>query len=646
MIRLKFDEKDVASLGISFALDELKNDYSFDWGTDGEGIKVSLCDRRSDSLSLSFDGETAAFTFDFTRKILFFRLLSLLLERLGDGEGSFSVEENAYFTMNGPMFDVSQGHAVINLDTSKMIFRRLAMMGLNMCMFYCEDSFTVPEEPYFGYMRSRYTYDDIRELDDYAYSFGIELIPCIQTLSHLFDVLKWDVYREIREDAECLLPEDEDTYTFLRHIIKAASAPFRSKRIHIGLDEALDLGRGTYYTLHGYVHQVEIMRRHLERVKEITDELGLRPMLWSDMFFRALGGYRNDVEIPQEFIDGMPKGVDLVYWDYYKSDPEIYRKQFALHKKLAGTCVFAGGIWTWMGFGPDWERTFVTTNAGLSSCKDQGIREVIATVWGDNGTEADVRLNLFGLALFAEHGYAKELDENKLKKRFEFVTGGDWDAFEATRLVDDIPGIDPNAKWDRNPTKFLLYQDPLYSMFDKNIDGLPLEEHYARLAEYFRPYAEKEGPFGDLYGLYMRLSSALELKSTLSIRIHKAYAAGDRKELARLRDEVLPEASRRISVLRDAHYAIWNRLYKPIGWEIYDMRYGSTLIRIDTAVRALDAYLKGERETLPELEEKQLPFNGENGIPRYTNYYWKIVSAGRIASAEHIKLPTKKPKKQ
>ena len=85
----------------------------------------------------------------------FFRALGLAVEQLQDGVFEFDIEEKPQFTMNGPMFDMSQGNAAFNVKTLKTIIRQLALMGLNTLMLYCEDSFEVKKQPYFGYMRAR-----------------------------------------------------------------------------------------------------------------------------------------------------------------------------------------------------------------------------------------------------------------------------------------------------------------------------------------------------------------------------------------------------------------------------------------------------------------------------------------------------------
>ena len=62
-------------------------------------------------------------------------------------------------------------------------------MGLNAVCLYTEDTYEVPNEPFFGYLRGRYETSELKELDDYAADFGIEMFPCIQTLGHMEQVL-------------------------------------------------------------------------------------------------------------------------------------------------------------------------------------------------------------------------------------------------------------------------------------------------------------------------------------------------------------------------------------------------------------------------------------------------------------------------
>lgn len=291
-------------------------------------------------------------TIRYKDKIHFFRALGLLVEEMGN-RSSFEILEEPQFTMNGTMIDVSR-NGVLKVESIKEFLRKMALMGLNMMMLYTEDTYTIESRPYFGYMRGRYSFDELKDCDDYADIFGIEMIPCIQTLGHLEQVLKWEAASELRDTGSILLADSETTYAFVEEMIKAASAPFRSNRIHIGMDEAHELGLGNYLHLNGFKRRFDIMTEHLNRVMEITRKLGLKPMIWSDMYFRLAskdGSYYDlDAVIPDDVIKNTPKDVQLVYWDYYFDTEEHYAEFIRRHRRFEAKTIFAGGLFTWVGF--------------------------------------------------------------------------------------------------------------------------------------------------------------------------------------------------------------------------------------------------------------------------------------------------------
>ena len=90
----------------------------------------------------------------------------------------------------GVMLDLSR-NAVMSIPTFKEYLTYLHKMGYNCVYFYNEDCYEIPEEPYFGYLRGRYTVAEMKELDAFAASLGIEIIPCIQTLAHLRSFSRW-----------------------------------------------------------------------------------------------------------------------------------------------------------------------------------------------------------------------------------------------------------------------------------------------------------------------------------------------------------------------------------------------------------------------------------------------------------------------
>ncbi len=82
------------------------------------------------------------------------------------------------------MFDMSR-NAVMKPETLKKLVDYLSAFGYNMLQLYTEDTYEVDGEPYFGYLRGGYSKEELREIDAYCKEKGVELVPCIQTLTHL-----------------------------------------------------------------------------------------------------------------------------------------------------------------------------------------------------------------------------------------------------------------------------------------------------------------------------------------------------------------------------------------------------------------------------------------------------------------------------
>lgn len=599
-----------------------------------KGLAVAARKTAGRSLRVSKKGRRAEIRF--AEKAHFFRGLGLLLQELEDrGEAAdFELAEEAQFATAGAMFDVSQGNAVIAPARVIDLLKTMAVMGLNMIMLYAEDSYEVPGEPFFGYMRGRYTEADLRAIDDAAWALGIEAIPCMQTLAHLADVLQWDAYRDIKEDDDTLLVGEPGAYVLIEKMMKAAAAPFRTRRIHIGMDEAWKLGQGNTLKRYGQRRKIDLMTEHLGRVLEISGKLGLKPMIWSDMYFRAAsrtGDYYDPAGvIAPEDIRKMPRDVQYVYWDYYHDDTAFYEEWIRRHREFGSDPVFAGGIWGWQGFGLSYGKTFVTTNSALEACKRHGIREVFATIWGDATTECPLHAHLLGLQLYAEHAFARHPDDAKLARRFKFTTGCFRDDFWLINALNAVPGVGENSA--ANPSRYLMWQDPLLGLFDKNAEGLPIEEHYTALAEKLRSAAERSGSFGPVFDFYALTSGVLALKAGLGLKMRSAYLARDRAALGTLVERTLPELERRVAALRDCHRSLWLAVNLPPGWEVMDLRYGALKARIDTARLRLSAYLAGRAASVPELELERRAWNDRPGLDGLIcNSYDRIVSAGRLA---------------
>ena len=559
---------------------------------------------RKGSKGLQLDREDDRIVIHYGKKAEFFRAAVLLLEDYKDQQ-NIHIHQTPKFETIGFMPQCAGG--CLTVQAVKSIIRYMARMGMNFLMLYTEESYEVEGLPYHGYMRGRYSQSELKECDEYADLFGIEMIPCIQTLAHLKAALRWGCMNEIKDTEDVLLVGEEKTYAFLEKTIRAATAPYKSKRIHLGLDEAATMGKGKYFKQHGLEPQIDIFSKHLKRLVEIVKDMGLQPMMWSDMYMSLSSPkgdmYDPELDIPQRTADAAPEELELVYWDYYHEDTDAYRKALDQHGKFKAKTLFAGGIWLWNGWVPNLAKTVATTRPALEVCKEKGIKEVFATVWG---TGPSIYTALPGLQLYAEYGYQDEVSDVLLKQRFRACVGEDWDAFAAISDLDYITDR-RSQNWHNpsNPASFMLWQNILLGLFDKHIGNTDTQSYYQALAEKLS-HLEENSNFSKVFQYYKLFAHTLSIKANAGVRLRDAYLAQDQQVLQEFADTVLPELKKRMECLRKAHIAMWLECRKPFGLEKLNMIYGSLISSTDTAISRVQAYLHGEIAVLEELEEDRL----------------------------------------
>lgn len=591
-------------------------------------ILVHTCHIPGECLCVHCTGEEA--TVFYGRRVELFRGLSLLAQH--SGEKDFQISQQLRFSMNGVMLDCSR-NAVMKPEQVKKLVLYMAAMGLDKLMLYTEDTYEVPAYPYFGHMRGRYTHGELRELDEYCAQFGITLIPCIQTLAHLHQAMRWQCFDDVRDCNDILLCGEEKTYALIESMLKACRDAFRTDRIHIGMDEAFMMGCGKYRLNHPNEDRTVIFCRHLERVTRLCEKYGFRPMIWSDMFFRIANGgeYYKAGAIDEHVTKMVPKGVGLVYWDYYSPDKAHYGAMLDAHSDFDNPTLFAGAAWRWLGYVPAIEKSLAYSRSALDACLEKGVREVFVTAWGDDGSESSFLCALPVMQLYAEYGYCGGATDEELAARLKTCTG----QYLSDMLLLDIPNR-PAGRLPEdiaaNPSKYLLYQDVMMGLSQYHSeDAYPA--HYAAYADQLAAAASRAGELGYLYDTLAKLCSVLEIKSTVAGNIRKAYNEGDKNALETLVRKTLPILLERTKEFHRAVEYQWNAENKIFGYDVLDLRLGGLEARIDSAIRRLEAYINGSLEQLPELEEPILRADcaEASAAKEICQPFWQtICTAGRI----------------
>ena len=601
------------------ALDCLKDDLGMVHGPGGMEITCV----RGGELAVESDGVSVRLTWE--QPIQLYRALSLIPEPLAPCD----IHEKAGFESAGIMFDCSR-NAVLKPDALRFFLRKMALMGLNLGMMYTEDTYEVPEQPYFGYKRGRYTYDELKAVDDYADMLGIELCPCIQTLGHLDRVLRWPPYGNVRENDAVILADLEESYVLLEQMIRAASAPYRSKRIHIGMDEAYGVGLNAHLYKYGYENPQYIMGRHLKRLLDICENLGLNAMMWSDMYFQIDGGhYHSDFDPSEAAIAAVDPRITLVYWDYYQNREEMYDDALRKHAFFPVPTVFAGGIWTWIGPAPSYPTAIANTIAGLASCRRAHVPLVFATAWGDDGQECNLLTALLGMQLYGEMTYKEAYDQENLLARFRRCCHADPQAFLALSELNTVPGITPST-FPANACKMFLYQDPLVQLFEKDMEGFPAAEHYSALTKKYASYARENSEYATLFDFYTALAHALSLKCRWHMEAGNAVREKDLEKAAALAEDI-PATVEAVEALRQVWRRLWESTNKPYGFEIIDFRMGGICARLNTAGDRMRAFAAGEIDDIPELSSETLIYKRQSDDSIIcTNTMAELLSASKI----------------
>ncbi|MES2309786.1 MAG: beta-N-acetylhexosaminidase [Verrucomicrobiota bacterium] len=606
-------------------LKEIQNFYPHRFSDNRSSLRISFQKKSFPAeRGYHFEKKEKEFVVSYVRPIDAFRALGILFSGRFDSQATATFQETPRMKTLGVMLDVSR-NGVLRVDVVKELLRKLSLMGINAVILYTEDTYEVPGEPFFGYLRGGYSQKELKELDRYASRFGIEMFPCIQTLGHMEQMFQWLEYKDLMDVDGVLLAEDEKTYKFIEKLITTASSAFRSKRIHIGMDEAHGVGTGRYLKQKGYKRPFDVLNAHLKKVREICLQRGLKPMIWSDMYFRLGSKYNHYYDektvIPQDVIAGIPKDIQLVYWDYYHTDQKFYEDWIHRHHQLGSNPVMAGGVWTWSHFWAALPFSFTTTNACMSACKKKKVDEAFVTMWGDDGMECDIFSALPGIQYFADHGHADQVEMKEVAQNFLGSCNATFDSWVKASDLDLVPGIAETSKSNNNSSKWQLWDDPLLGVVQPHRPKVSLQRHYQSLALFLQK-ASKNNREDHRLIFPAQIARVLALKCDLVKDLRSAYQKKNRPALKKIQKKVIPALQVEVRALWKIHHKLWLSLYRPFGLEVLEQRYGGLLARLESLSERLQDYLEKKEPSIPEFETTLHKFyvwdTPDKDLPRMT----------------------------
>ena len=502
------------------------------------------------------------------------------------------------------MVDMSR-NSVRTVETLKRFMRLIVLMGYTEIQIYMEDVYEIPDEPYFGYKRGKYTQKELKQIAAYAKILGLKCVPCIQTLAHIGGITRWRKFAlSVIDTDDILLAEEEKTYELIEKMFQSLRECFECEEIHLGMDEAYRVGLGKYLDIHGYVDRSSIVVKHLQRVVSLANKYGFsKPMIWNDMFVRLAnkGNYLNaeNAEIAEDILRLIPENLTLACWNYYRLDKKFYENMIVMQKKFQRPLYYASGAITWLGVTPMNQFSIRQNTVAMETCKNLAVENYMVTIWGDDGGECSIFSALPTLAYVG----AKAYEVKEYKKIFERLTGIPFDKFLHLDLPNQV--TDPCRMFVLcQPAKYMLYNDCLLGLYDSQATEGDGKKYKGMALKLHKLSADKN--WGYLFYTQEMLAKILYYKYELTLKTRNAYQSGDRATLWKIVKVDYKKIIKYLEEYYEALRAQWYKENKGYGFEEQDYRLGGLRQRLLNGQRVLKAYLNNEIERIEELEEPVL----------------------------------------
>lgn len=211
--------------------------------------------------------------------------------------GCLEIEDEPSYSNRGYMLDVSRGR-VPTMESLKELVDRLSVYKINQLQLYMENCLRLDGFEEIWSQTDPLTPEEILELDCYCNIRGIELVPCIASFWHLYDLLRSESFGKYREmdtglgeaftwynrmRYHIINVSDPESFTLITGILDQYIPLFRSDKINICCDETFDLGKGKSASMATGMGYGEMYLYYVNRLVEYLQTKGKNVMIWGDI---------------------------------------------------------------------------------------------------------------------------------------------------------------------------------------------------------------------------------------------------------------------------------------------------------------------------------------------------------------------------
>jgi hypothetical protein len=366
------------------------------------------------------------------------RTLEQILEQSTFMLPCLDIEDSPDFPNRGFYHDISRGK-MPKLETMKLLIEKASRYKLNQFQFYVEHVFAFSKNPKIWEGFDTITPEEVKELDSYALSLGIDLIPSLSSFGHMYEILRNPAYSHLCELDNFTASKDpatmwmdrmvhhtidvsnEESYTLIEDMFDEYLPLFSSKYFNMCCDETVDLGKGKNKARADKEGVGSLYLGHVLRLYEMAKKHGKQVMIWGDI-----------VVMHPELIPQLPKDIILLNWQYSPTVTEKWSRLFGESNAEFYNCP---GIWGWSRFAYDLDRACNNIRSMTAYAKKYGATGILNTDWGDFGHINPLAGAYHGLAFGACISWnAGDTENAYFDKAFSVIEFGDESGKTASLL--------------------------------------------------------------------------------------------------------------------------------------------------------------------------------------------------------------------
>ncbi len=323
------------------------------------------------------------------------------------------------------------------------LFKQLARYKINYAVFEFEDKFFYAKHPVLS-APGAMTNDQVQRMVAEAKKYFIEIIPLVQTLGHVAYIGKHAEFANLRELPVSnyeLCPLKEGTLPLIQDMLEETIDAVRpSKYVHIGGDEAYELGKGTEcLEKWGDNAAVESYKLWLNFVCNYLKKQEKTAIVWDDMFLRHFS--------PADMAN-LPDNLIYMRWQYGNGKIDERNRKIL---NLGYPVWIATAAQTMTPIYPD-QKLRVFNNANLiPAAASLGMKGVLNTAWEDPGTHPETYW--IGFLCSAEYSWSsnKPATDEFMNKFFKLFYGKDQhDLDKVYSLLSEKGFLRAESSWTRD----------------------------------------------------------------------------------------------------------------------------------------------------------------------------------------------------